>query len=82
MNLEAVIKSAALAADLIMASKSFKKEETLSKSFKNNEKCNDSPNTHPNKQFLIGNSISRQGEGLGMGPGAPKRYERKHKIRF
>ena len=43
-----------------------------SKLFKDDEKWNNSANTHPNHLFLTGNSTSRPGEGFGKGLGAPK----------
>ena len=56
--------------------KSSKRGSQPSKPFKNDEKLNNSANPHPQKSFGTGNSISRPGEGLGHGPGAPKRRKK------
>ena len=56
-------------AKLSKRAKHVQNAQNSSKLFKNDEKCNNSANTHPNPAFLTGNLMPRPGEGLGHGPG-------------
>ena len=79
LNFQAVIKSA-WKFSFQNKKKSSKTSKTVPNFSKNYKRLHNSANTHPNHSFVTGNWTSRPGDGLGTGPGAPKRRKNQKMI--